>query len=77
MLMKSILVLLCGIILLGCADEQKRYEYLKEKYPHLQISATTHLDADFEMEDTTTHKVIGVSFYPFRERKVFQFIVIR
>lgn len=63
-----IALLAMSFLLNSCADEQKRYEYLKMKYPSDKIYPS--FDYNYTITDSSNN-VIGLTFYPFSNTKVF------
>lgn len=78
--MKKLLILLGLGILVSCADQNKRMEYLKKTYPNSKVEPATGLvqqnGYEFIVIDST-NQIIGVAFYPFSESKISSFRNIR
>ena len=71
--MKTKLILLSALLLIGCADETNRQKYLQTKYPKCKVEPATSLIKQggyhFIVIDST-NQIIAVSFYPFSEKKI-------
>ncbi len=66
-------VVLTATLLFGCADENKRLNYLKKTYPNSKVEPATGLiqrdGYEFILIDSNL-QIIAVSFYPFSESKI-------
>jgi hypothetical protein len=79
--MKKLITILCITLLItSCADQQKRYQYLKRIYPKCKVEPATGIiqsqGFEFIVIDTSM-QIIAVQFYPASETKIMQFRNIR
>jgi len=74
------LFLLASLAFVGCADENKRMQYLKNAYPNSKVEPATGLiqqsGYEFIVIDSTG-QIIAVSFYIGSETKICSFRNIR
>jgi hypothetical protein len=79
--MKKLIIILCITLLItSCADQEKRYQYLKHIYPKCKVEPATGLIQNqgyqFIVIDTSM-QIIAVEFYPASETKIMQLRNIR
>ena len=71
---KYIIILLALTILNGCADDYKRIEDCKKKFPNCRVTPSTGLiqrqGYEVTVFDTLKNQMYAVSYYPFSETKI-------
>jgi hypothetical protein len=72
--MKRITIALAmALLMISCADQSKRQQYLQKVYPHCKVEPATGLfqqgGYEFIIIDST-NQIIAVEFYPLSETKI-------
>lgn len=74
-------IILSLFLFVGCIDESKRMEFLKEKYPEYKIEPATSIlkssGIEYILVDTLSDHIYGVSFWGFSETRISNFRNIR
>jgi hypothetical protein len=79
--MKKLTAILIIISLTSCVSDYDRINNAKKKFPNAVVTPSTGMikrnGYEITIEDTLTHQIYAISYYPFSENKISSIINIR
>jgi hypothetical protein len=83
--MKNLIKIFFVLLVLGsttsCVSDYDRLNNAKKKYPNAVVTPSTGIikreGYEITVEDTLTHQIYAVSYYPFSETKISSIVNIR
>jgi len=79
--MKKLITILALLSLTSCVSDYDRVTDAKKKYPNAVVTPSTgiikHNGYEITVEDTLTHQIYAISYYPFSTTNISAIINIR
>lgn len=79
--MKKLITILAIFSLTSCVSDYDRVADAKKKYPNAVVTPSTgmikHNGYEITVEDTVTHQIYAISYYPFSTTKISSIVNIR
>ncbi len=79
--MKKLITILALFSLTSCVSDYDRVADAKEKYPNAVVTPSTGIikrdGYEITVEDTLTHQIYAISYYPFSTTKIANIVNIR
>lgn len=79
--MKNLILILLLTSFTSCVSDYDRVADAKKKYPNAVVTPSTGMikrnGYEITVEDTITHQIYGVSYYPFSSTKISSIVNIR
>jgi hypothetical protein len=79
--MKKLITIIAITSLTSCVSDYDRVADAKKKYPNAVVTPSTgllrHNGYEITVEDTLTHQIYGVSYYPFSTTSISTIVNIR
>lgn len=79
--MKNLILILLLVSFTSCVSDYDRVADAKKKYPNAVVTPSTGMikrnGYEITVEDTLTHQIYGVCYYPFSSTKISSIVNIR
>jgi len=79
--MKKLITILTLLSLTSCVSDYDRVADAKKKYPNAVVTPSTGIikrdGYEITVEDTLTHQIYAISYYPFSTTKISSIVNIR